>query len=234
MTDQITLIAAFAAGLLSFFSPCVLPLVPVYLGYMAGTAAATSHGSGNLRLFLHAVFYVIGFSLVFVLLGAAAALIGSLSGRLLPVLIRVGGILLIILGLHLCGLIKIPFLYMDKHLEVDRGAKGYWASFIVGIVFAAGWTPCIGPVLASILLLAANSQTVGHGALLLAVYSLGLGIPFLVAGGLFNLILPLVRKMGRAARVFNYIGGALLIVMGFLLVTGLFTPISYWLSGLIS
>lgn len=230
MTVQVSIAAAFAAGLISFFSPCVLPLVPVYLGYMTGTAASTLGNQRRLQLFAHALFFVLGFSLVFVLLGAVAGFLGSLIGRLLPFLIRIGGILLIILGLHLLGLVRIPFLHMDKHLTVTSKSKGYWASFLVGFVFAAGWTPCIGPVLASILILAANTQTLLRGALLLSIYSLGLGVPFLITGGLIHLALPLVRKMGRWARVFNIVGGILLIAMGFLLITGLFERISAWFN----
>jgi cytochrome c-type biogenesis protein len=227
MPENISIFAAFVAGLLSFVSPCVLPLVPIYLGYMTGTAATNLGTANRLRLVIHALFFVLGFGIIFVLLGAVAGLLGSLIGRVLPILVRLGGIFLIIMGLSLSGLVTIPFLQMDKHLKVgERGAKGYWASFLVGIVFAAGWTPCIGPVLASILFLAANSQTMLNGALLLGVYSLGLGLPFLAAGGLINLAIPLIRRTGRWVLIFNYIGGGLLIVMGFLLLTGLFNQIT--------
>jgi cytochrome c-type biogenesis protein len=231
MSERVSIITAFVAGLLSFFSPCVLPLVPIYLGYMTGTAATNLGTSNRLRVLIHALFFVLGFSIIFVVLGAVAGLLGSLIGRILPVLVRLGGVLLIILGLSLCGLVKIPVLQMDKHLNMDtHRAKGYWTSFLVGIVFAAGWTPCIGPVLASILFLAANTKTLLNGALLLGVYSLGLGLPFLIAGGLINLAIPIMRRLGRWSRVFNYIGGGLLIVMGFLLITGLFDQITSWFN----
>jgi cytochrome c-type biogenesis protein len=235
MPESVSIITAFVAGLLSFFSPCVLPLVPIYLGYMTGTAANNLGTAKRLRILLHALFFVLGFSIIFVLLGAVAGLLGSLIGRVLPILVRIGGVLLIVLGLSLCGVINIPLLQMDKHLNMDnRREKGYWASFLVGIVFAAGWTPCIGPVLASILFLAANSQTMVNGALLLGIYSLGLGLPFVVAGGLINLAVPLFRRMGRWARIFNYIGGGLLIAMGFLLLTGLFYQITSWFNAIAS
>ena len=235
MPERVTIIAAFVAGLLSFFSPCVLPLVPIYLGYMTGTAATNLGTANRLRLLIHALFFVLGFSIIFVLLGAVAGLLGSLIGRVLPILVRIGGVLIIVLGLSLCGLITIPFLQMDKHLNMDnRRVKGYWTSFLVGIVFAAGWTPCIGPVLASILFLAANSQTLLSGALLLGVYSFGLGLPFLVAGGLINLAIPLFRRLGRWSRIFNYVGGGLLIVMGFLLLTDLFNQIISWFNAIAS
>jgi cytochrome c-type biogenesis protein len=231
MPESVPLVTAFLAGLLSFFSPCVLPLVPIYLGYMSGTAATSLGSTNRARLMIHAAFFVVGFGMIFVLLGAVAGLLGSLIMRALPIIVRIGGLVLILFGLSLSGLVRIPLLQMDKHLNMDsRRAKGYWRSLLVGIVFAAGWTPCIGPVLASILFLAANSQTAFSGALLLSVYTLGLGLPFLAAGGLINLAIPLIRKLGKWTRIFNYIGGGSLIVMGFLLVTGLFNQISSWLN----
>ncbi|MCE5258223.1 MAG: cytochrome c biogenesis protein CcdA [Chloroflexi bacterium] len=232
MGEPVSAVAAFAAGLLSFFSPCVLPLVPIYLGYMAGTASSNANRAGKLHLVIHAAFFVLGFGIIFVLLGAAAGLLGGLLGRILPILVRIGGLILVVLGLHMCELVKIPFLNMDKHLDLGHPGKGYWASLLVGIIFAAGWTPCIGPVLASILMLAANSQTLQSGALLLGVYSLGLGLPFVATGALFNLALPLIKKMGRWTRVFSIVGGSLLIIMGLLLATGLFTQISNWVNSL--
>jgi len=230
--ETVSAFAAFTAGLLSFFTPCILPLVPIYLGYMAGTASATS-AKGNIPVLAHAASFVLGFSLVFILLGAAAGLLGGLIGRLLPIVVRIGGLFLIILGLHMCGLLRIPFLNMDKHLEIGNTRNGFWASFLVGIVFAAGWTPCIGPVLASILMLAASTQMAPSGALLLGLYALGLGIPFLVAGGLFNLAAPYLRKIGRWSQLCSTIGGILLMGMGFLLVTGLFQHINGWVNSLI-
>jgi len=231
MAEGVSALAAFAAGLLSFFTPCMLPLVPIYLGYMAGRASNSS-SKGNSYVLAHAAFFVFGFSLVFVLLGAVAGLLGGLLGRLLPTIVRIGGFLLVILGLHMCGLLRIPLLNMDKHLELGSRRNDYWASLVVGIVFAAGWTPCIGPVLASILMLAANTQTLPGGALLLAVYSLGLGVPFIIFGGLFNLVTPFIRKIERWTPIFSIIGGVLLVIMGFLLVTGLFSQISNWFNSL--
>ncbi|MCD6519462.1 MAG: cytochrome c biogenesis protein CcdA, partial [Anaerolineae bacterium] len=222
--ESVTFPTAFVAGLLSFFSPCILPLVPVYLGYMAGTAASNLGQTKRLRVLGHAFFFVLGFGLVFVLLGAAAGLLGHAIDPIMPYVIKVGGLILIIFGLHMMGMISIPSLNMEKRLEIQEGKQGsYWSSFLIGVVFAAGWTPCVGPVLSAILILAANSQTATTGAGLLAIYAAGLGIPFLLVAGLINAALPLLRRASRYLHIASVIGGILLVLMGFLLLTGLFT-----------
>ena len=233
--QNVTLSAALVAGLVSFFSPCVLPLVPVYLGYMTGTAVSNVEETRRLKTLAHAVFFVLGFGLVFVMLGAAAGLLGSVLYPIMPYLIKIGGVILIVFGLQMMGLVSIPFLNMEKRLELGRGrGKNYWTSFLIGLVFAAGWTPCVGPVLASILLLAAESQTVGVGALLLAVYVLGLGVPFLVVAGLVDVATPALRRMNRHLRAISIIGGILLIVTGFLLLAGLFDTLVFWANSLLT
>lgn len=227
--------AAVLAGLLSFFSPCVLPLVPVYLGYMTGTVASDTRPSHRLTTLVHAVFFVLGFALVFALMGATAGFLGRIIGPVMPYLVKIGGLILIVLGLHLSGLISIPLLNVDKRLDIGAGrAKGYGTSFIVGLVFAAGWTPCIGPVLAAILLLAADSGTVGTGAVLLAAYALGLGLPFLAVAGMVDAATPLLRRASRYLRLASIVGGGLLILMGFLLLTGWFDAVMFWVSSLTS
>jgi cytochrome c-type biogenesis protein len=233
--QNITLAAALLAGLISFFSPCVLPLVPIYLGYMTGTAASGLDRSKRAVTLWHALFFVLGFGLLFVLLGAAAGLLGGLLYRILPYLVKIGGLILIIFGLHMTGLITLPFLAMEKRLEMQTGrTKNYWTSFLVGIIFAAGWTPCVGPVLSGILILAADSATVTRGAALLAVYALGLGVPFLLVAALVDVAVPALRKLNRYLRWISIIGGALLIVMGFLLLTGLFEQIVFWFNSLMA
>lgn len=230
---QVSLAAAFAAGLLSFFSPCVVPLVPIYLGYMTGAVVAAGESAGRLRPLAHALAFIIGFSLVFALLGAAAGLLGGLLTPLMPWILRLGGLLLLLMGLHLMGWLTLPFLNMEKRLEVNGGqGKGLGASLLVGIVFAAGWTPCIGPVLTAILLLAADSQTAWTGAGLLAVYSLGLGVPFLAVAALLDVIGPWLRRVGRAARVAQIIGGALLALMGLALLAGYWQQLAFRLGAL--
>jgi len=232
-TETVSITAAIVAGLLSFFSPCVVPLVPVYLAYMTGTAASDLEGSGRIKTLLHALFFVFGFALVFVLLGAAAGLLGRLIYPALPYVIRVGGLFLIIFGLHMAGVFSIPWLNMEKRLELKRsGGESYWASILVGVVFAAGWTPCVGPVLAGILLLAADSQTVLVGAGLLAAYALGMGLPFLLAAGLIDAFRPLMARIGRHLRTISIIGGIFLIIMGALLLFGWFDRVVFWFNSL--
>jgi len=233
--EQVGCAAAFVAGLLSFFSPCVLPLVPVYLGYMTGTAVGSGDDAQRIRTLAHALFFTMGFGAVFVALGAAAGALGSILYPIMPYVVRIGGLILIVFGLHLMGAISIPFLHMNRRLDIQTGKRGsYGSSLLVGVVFAAGWTPCVGPVLSAILLLAADSQTVSMGALLLAVYALGLGVPFLIVAGLVDLATPVLRGLNRHLRIVSILGGALLIVMGFLLVTGLFQALVFSLNALAS
>jgi len=232
-TESISITAAIVAGLLSFFSPCVLPLVPVYLAYMTGTAATEVSGSGRIKSLLHALFFVLGFALVFVLLGAAAGLLGRLIYPAMPYVIRIGGLFLIVFGLHMAGVFSIPWLNMEKRFELKRtGKQSYWASTLVGVVFAAGWTPCVGPVLAGILLLAADSQTVLVGAGLLAAYALGLGLPFLVAAVLIDAFRPMMARIGRHLHTISIIGGVFLIIMGVLLLFGWFDAVVFWFNSL--
>ncbi|MFH1086541.1 MAG: cytochrome c biogenesis protein CcdA [Chloroflexota bacterium] len=229
-SSSLSLATALVAGLLSFFSPCVLPLVPVYLGYMTGQLAAVGGSPSRWRVMLHALAFVAGFGLVFVALGATAGLLGRLIQPILPYIVRAGGALLIVLGLHLMGVITIPFLHMDRRLDVRPGAPGLWSSFLVGLVFAAGWTPCVGPVLTAILILAASSQTVALGASLLGVYALGLGLPFLIIAALMDAAGPVLRRMRRLVRAAALVGGALLIVMGLALLSGWFTTLVFWIN----
>jgi cytochrome c-type biogenesis protein len=233
LTQNVTLPAALLAGIISFFSPCVLPLVPIYLGYITGTAVSGLDSTKRLTTLIHAAFFVLGFGVLFVALGATAGLLGSLIYPILPYLTQGGGVILIILGLHMTGLITIPFLAMEKRLEMRQsGRRNYWSSFLVGVIFAAGWTPCVGPVLSGILMLAADSQTVSRGAILLALYTLGLGLPFLLVAALVDVAVPALRKMSKYLRIFSIVGGVLLIVMGFLLLTGLFTRVTAWFNAL--
>ncbi len=248
-TDNLSVGLAFVAGLLSFFSPCVLPLVPVYIGYLSGAAAA---GRGPSRLWTasNACAFVLGFSAVFVFLGSLAGLTGWLmtaqSGpltllghlaagvnRATPWLSRAGGLLLVILGLHLAGVVRIPLLYRELRLEsAQPQRRGLIASGLVGMVFAAGWTPCVGPYLMAIMLLAGNAATAPRGALLLAVYSLGLGLPFLLAGLALQSVSTYLRRMNRYLNAVSIAGGALLVAMGLLLLLGRFQWLNMLLGSL--
>ena len=228
---QVSIWVALSAGLLSFFSPCVLPMVPVYLLYMTGTAADRADETRRWRAMSHAAFFVAGFGLIFVLGGITVGYLGSIMPQVIRYLVNIGGFLLILFGLHMVGLVSIPVLSTERRLDIGvvRG-QGYWRSFVVGVVFAAGWTPCIGPALAAIFSLAAMSRTVMSGALLLMAYSAGIAVPFLVVAALSDVSLPWVQRVGKHARLFGQIAGALLIVMGFLLVTGYYQALIFWLN----
>jgi cytochrome c-type biogenesis protein len=232
-TLNISLFLAFGAGVLSFVSPCLLPLVPAYLGHLTGRAVTLQGAAAARRwiTFLHAFGFVLGFSTVFTLLGASVGLVGYLFYDLLPIVEKVGGIILIIFGLSTLGLLKIPSLYRELRLETDpAGRWGILSSFLVGAIFAAAWTPCVGPVLASILMLAATSGTAGQGALLLFVYSLGMGLPFLLAGMSVSWSNALFGRLKRRGREVSVLSGMLLVAMGILVFTNALTRLSAYLS----
>lgn len=251
----VSIFLAFAAGLLSVASPCVLPLIPAYLGYLTGTTidtaepvratTASSVGGGGAAVamaggpvapaedeprpsaFLHSVAFVAGFSLVFIAFGASIGLLGFFLGGneffvrdQQDLILKVAGGALIVLGLHLSGVITIPFLEQERRLNVSGGDKvGYARSFIVGSSFSAGWSPCIGPTLGAVLALSAASASVWQGIALLAIYSAGLAIPFLAMGLAFNSVRPVFNWLKRYMGVVNYLSGALLIIVGILIFT---------------
>ena len=222
-SSSVTLPLALFAGLLSFLSPCVLPLVPAYLGYLSGAAVGKTANDKPKRYetFLHSLFFVLGFSVIFVALGATASFIGQLLNQHIFTLQKIGGIILIIFGLHTIGIIKIPFLYYEARAEMKtRPELGYFSSFLIGLVFAAGWTPCVGTVLSAIFFLAADSQTAWQGMLMLATYSLGLGLPFLLVGGAFETISPWLRKLNRHLNLVSVISGIFLIAVGVAIFAG--------------
>ena len=224
--SSVTLPLAVFAGLLSFLSPCVLPLVPAYLGYLSGATVGQTDEEKPRRFaaFLHAFFFVLGFTAIFVALGATASVIGRLLNQHIYTLQRIGGIVIIVFGLHTVGIVKIPFLYSEARAEMKaRPELGYLSSFLIGLVFAAGWTPCVGTVLSAIFFLAADTQTLGQGMALLAAYSLGLGLPFLLVGGAFETISPWLRRLNRHLRVVSVISGVFLVAIGVAIFAGWLT-----------
>ena len=221
MTEQITLGVAFAAGLLSFLSPCVLPLVPVYLASLAGPEIfEPKAGRIRMPIFLHSLSFVIGFSIVFIILGAAAGLVGFAISPHSVVIRQIAGSLLIVFGLFMLAALKVPWLNYEKRLAPSHSiATGYLRSFLTGAIFCLAWTPCVSPILGGILALAWGSETAWHGAYLLAFYSLGLGLPFLAMGIAFDLITPLLKRITRYSSIIYIVSGVLLIAVGILILT---------------
>ena len=218
---QITVFLAFGYGLLSFLSPCVLPLIPVYLSSLVGPEIFEDRAKRRrLPIFLHSLSFVLGFSLVFTLFGAGSGLLGAVFLNRLSVVRQVAGGLLIILGLVMLAALKIPWLNYERRLNPSLPANGgYWRSFLVGAVFPVAWIPCTSFVLGGILLLAGTSQTAWQGAYLLTIYSLGLGLPFLVLGAAFDFVTPLLKNIRRYSRWIYVISGLLLIIIGILILT---------------
>ena len=223
------LFVAFAAGLLSFLSPCVLPLVPSYIGFLTGMSLPEMGGRRRVALG-HALLFVLGFSLVFVLLGASATALGRALNYYQIWLQRIGGLLIIGFGLVCLGVIKVGFLSQERRVQVEQKPVGYLGSALVGMAFGAGWTPCIGPVLGAILGLAATSQDLGRGMLLLAAYSAGLAVPFLIAAVALDSFLGWFQRFRRYLPWVMRVTGVLLIFMGVLMVTGEFTRLAGWLQ----
>ncbi len=215
------MVVAFTAGLLSFLSPCVLPLVPVYLASLVGPELLDKKGSGlRLSTFLHSLSFVLGFSLVFTSMGAIAGLTAFAINPSLALLNKISGSFLIAFGVFLLAALKIPWLNYEKRLSPSLGnTTGYFRSLIIGASFSLAWTACVGPILGGILAIALNTGTAWHGAYLLAIYSLGLGLPFLVIGLAFDSLSPVLRRIQRYTRIIQVIGGLLLIIIGILVLT---------------
>lgn len=215
---------AFLAGLASFLSPCVLSLVPAYIGYLGGRSAGgeiKEHGSNHWIAFSHGLAFVLGFSLVFIFFGMAASTLGRFLYDLRFWLAKIGGLVVIIFGLHMIGLFRIPFLQYDARVHVVPDRKyGYLSSILMGIFFSAGWSPCVGPVLGGILTLALNGGSISLGSLLLMAYSAGLAIPFLMAALGVGWVTTILRRYGKVMRYVEISMGVILVIMGILLITG--------------
>jgi cytochrome c-type biogenesis protein len=225
---------AFSAGLLSFASPCVLPLVPSYITYITGVSfkeLTDAEARAKLRwaTIFHSLFFIMGFSLVFILMGASASYLGQLLTEYQSWIIKGGGVLIILLGIQFTGIINIPFLQMEKRFEMRRKPLGYLGSFLVGVAFAAGWTPCIGPILSTILIYASTTKSFTKGILLLTYYSIGLGIPFFLSSLAFNSFLSAFDKIKRYMRIITIISGFFLIGIGILFLTDTFKDINVYL-----
>ena len=223
---------AFFAGLLSFLSPCVLPLVPSYLSYVTGMSGVAELRSRRHLALLHATLFVVGFSLIFITLGATATAFGRLLNAYQHWLERVGGALIVVFGLYTVGALKIGLLSREARIQLGDKPLGYLGSVLAGMAFGAGWTPCIGPILGSILLYTSSQADFGRGLSLLLSYSLGLAIPFLVAAGALEAFLGWFQRFRKYIGWVERIAGALLVVVGVMMMFGLFTLLSGWLQGL--
>lgn len=227
-------VAVFGAGVLSFLSPCVLPLVPPYLTYMSGSSFDQLRADGATagviwrKSVFTSLFFILGFSLVFIALGATATAFGQVFRQALPYLMPVAGVVIIFMGLHFLGVFRIGLLDRQLRHNGPGVASGPLGGFMLGLAFAVGWTPCIGPVLAAVLAVAASKGTALEGAGLLGIYSLGLGVPFLLAGLAIGPFLGFFSSFKKHLGVVEKVMGALLVVTGLLFITGQFTRISYW------
>jgi cytochrome c-type biogenesis protein len=233
MTGQLGMAAAFGAGLLSFLSPCVLPLIPAYLSLMTGLTASELSDSEmpKARILVPALLFVLGFSIVFVALGASASVLGQFLMQYRVVVERIAGVLVIAFGVLMLGVIRVPWLYGEARVDVGRARSfGRGASLVMGMAFAAGWTPCVGPILGSILALAGSSGNVATGSMLLLAYSLGLGVPFVAVAVLFSRMMPVVRWVARRSLVINRVAGSVLIVVGALIFTGRLGVLAAWFT----
>ena len=223
------LLVAFVAGLLSFLSPCVLPLVPSYIGFLTGMSLPDMAGRRRVAL-LHALLFVLGFSLIFMLLGASATALGRALNYYQQWLQRIGGVLIILFGLVCLGVIRLSVLNQERRLQLEHKPVGFLGSAVVGMAFGAGWTPCIGPVLGAILGLAATTQDLSRGLLLLGMYSAGLAVPFLLAAAALEAFLDWFQRFRRYLPWVMRLSGALLVLVGLLMVTGEFTRLAGWLQ----
>jgi len=219
--ETITYPAAFLAGLLSFLSPCILPLIPAYFSFITGLSLdelTQNKRETRNKVILSTLFYVAGFSFIFILLGASASFLGGLTSQYSWVVRYLGGAIILIFGFHLLGIINIKGLNFEKKFHVQQKPLHLMGTFVIGMAFGAGWSPCIGPMLGSILIVAGNQNTVLEGMLLLTVYSAGLAIPFIAMSIFINYILEFMKKATKFIGVLNKISGILLILIGLLLI----------------
>ena len=231
---EVTHAGAFVAGLLSFVSPCVLPIVPPYLCYLTGlsfeevSGESVAEGAPR-RLLMASVAFVLGFSTVFVALGASASLVGQTLARHFDTLSIAAGAVIIVLGLHFMGVLRIAALFRDSRFTVERKPAGLVGAYVIGLAFAFGWTPCVGPVLAAILFVAGSTETAANGAILLLTYALGIGLPFILAAAFAGRFLAWMARFRRHMATVERVMGGLLVGTGLLFITGQMSSIANWL-----
>ncbi|MTI45731.1 cytochrome c-type biogenesis protein [Roseibium hamelinense] len=234
MLQDVTILGAVFAGVLSFVSPCVLPLVPPYLGYLAGVSLEELTGeddksAASQRVFFSALAFVAGFSTVFVILGASASFLGQFITQHIQFLGYIAGAMIIVMGLHFLGVFRIGLLYREARVHVERKPAGLIGAYLIGLAFAFGWTPCVGPILAAILFVAGSEDTVGQGALLLSAYALGLGIPFLLAALFARPFMQFMSRFRKHMGTVEKVMGGVLVLTGIMFLTGQMAVFSFWL-----
>lgn len=233
LAENINILTAFLFGLLSFISPCVLPIIPGYISFISGHTLDDIKGSNTSAaraVMINSLVFIGGFTLIFVLMGAAATSIGQLLNENLSLISKIAGIIIIIFGLHMIGIFKIGFLNYEKRFHLQEKKLGILGSFLVGAAFAFGWTPCIGPVLAGILAIASQQETVMQGIILLFVYSLGLGIPFFLTAVSINKFFNVFNRIKKHFHTIEVVGGVMLVAVGVLMITNSLTLIASYLS----
>ncbi|MBU4311729.1 MAG: cytochrome c biogenesis protein CcdA [Candidatus Omnitrophica bacterium] len=229
--SEVSIVISFVAGVLTFLSPCILPLFPSYITYITGKSfedIKTLDPSSNIRKItaLHSLFFILGFSIVFILLGVTFAYLGSFFGIRRTLLEKIGGLLIIFLGLHITGVFNLRFLNFEKKISFNRKKAGYLGSLLVGMAFAVGWTPCVGPILSSILIYASTLESLPRAITLLCFYSVGLGVPFFVASLMINQFLFIFNRFKSFMKFVPIATGVFLVIMGTLLFTGQFSRLS--------
>ena len=229
--DLSLILAAFIAGVLMFLAPCTLPIVPGYLAFISGSASGgNTKSKDQRRVLINALAFVIGFSIIFILLGTAAGALGMLLGPWRPLISRLGGVLIIIFGLTMLGVVRLPMLAAEHHVRLPKFLViGRWqSSLLIGALFALGWSPCIGPILGTILFMASRSATALSGAFLLGIFSLGLGLPFLLTALLLSRAQTIIGNWGAVSRALSIIGGCVLLIIGTLMLTGAMGLLVSW------
>lgn len=232
---SITYLGAFGAGLLSFVSPCVLPLIPAYLCFLGGASLDELMAEGGVdkevqkRVFASAIAFVLGFATVFIVLGATATTVSNMVAENIGILSKIAGVIIVIFGLHYMGVFRIGFLNFEKRVHIEQKPTGLLGSYIIGLAFAFGWTPCVGPILATILMVAASGEEVSYGISLLAVYAAGIGLPFLLAAFAVKPFMGFLGRFRRHMRKVEITIGGLLVVTGIAIFTGSLAEVSNWI-----
>lgn len=234
-TENVSILVALSAGLISFLSPCVLPLIPSYIAFITGISIEELSEEKNLKyvwkkVVANSLMFILGFSLVFIAMGASATFIGRFLSRNIRYFEIGGGLLVILLGIHFTGLFRLKFLDREKRIQLKKKPLGYLGTLLVGTAFGVGWTPCVGPILGAILTMAATTQDVVKGIVLLSFYSAGLGVPFILSAIILHKFFEYFKAIRKYFKVISIIGGVLLIMVGILLITGYFSSLSAYLN----